>query len=230
MINDNKKQQANGASAYYDLLASQYDEATEAYKWIAPEKVKSLLLPHIKPGNRVLDVGIGTALSTAAFLKAGCHVCGVDISRKMLDKAREKYPVLELYQGNIEEDLPFLRTRSFDIVLGIGILEFVTHLEKVIGILSQKTKSDGLICFTFEEFIPRHEVQGIKVSLTAKGVLENAPEINHFMTARYEYQEVKNMIEHSGLSLIEAQHFIAYEKSKERIPIYYTMMLARKLS
>ncbi len=229
MTNDNNKQQANGASAYYDLLASQYDEATKAYKWIAHERVNTLLLPHLKPGNSVLDVGIGTALSTVAFLKAGCHVCGVDISHKMLEKAREKYPALELYQGNIEEGLPFLSSRSFDIVLGVGILEFVTNIEKVIGILSEKTKSDGLMCFTFEEFIAQHEIQGMKVSVTAKGQLENVPEINHFMTARYEYQEVKSMIESASLSLLEHQHFMAYEKSKERIPIYYTMMLARKL-
>ena len=229
MANDNNSKQANGARSYYDLLASKYDDATKEYKWIAPETVSNLLLPHVKPGNSVLDVGIGTAQSTEAFLKAGCNVCGVDISSKMLDKAREKYPALELYQSNIEDGVPFLSTRSFDIVLGIGILEFVTNIEKVIGILSQLTKNEGLICLTFEEFIAKHEVQGMKVSVTAKGVLENVPQINNFMTIRYEYKELECMIQNVGLSLLEHQHFMAYEKSKERIPIYYTIMLARKL-
>jgi ubiquinone/menaquinone biosynthesis C-methylase UbiE len=228
MANNNSKQ-ANGARSYYDLLASKYDDATKEYKWIAPETVSNLLLPHVKPGNSVLDVGIGTAQSTEAFLKAGGNVCGVDISSKMLDKAREKYPSLELYQGNIEDGVPFLSTRSFDIVLGVGILEFVTNIEKVIGILSQLTKYEVLICLTFEEFIAKHEVQGMKVSVTAKGVLENVPQINNFMTARYEYKEIESLIQNAGLSLLEHQHFMAYEKSKERIPIYYTIMLARKL-
>ena len=229
MANENNSQQANGARSYYDLLASKYDDATKEYKWIAPEIVNNFLLPHVEPGNSVLDVGIGTAQSTEAFLKAGCNICGVDISSKMLDKAREKYPFLELYQGNIEDGMPFLSTRSFDIVLGVGVLEFVTNMEKVIGILSQLMKSEGLICLTFEKFIAKHEVQGLKVSVTAKGVLENVPEINNFMTARYEYQEVESIIQNAGLSLLEHQHFMAYEKSKERIPIYYTVVLARKL-
>ncbi len=228
MASDNNSKQANGARSYYDLLASKYDDATKEYKWIAPEIVNNLLLPHVKPGNSILDVGIGTAQSTEAFLKAGCNVCGVDISRKMLDKAKEKYPSLELYQGNIEEGVPFISTRSFDIVLGVGILEFVTNMENVIGIFSQLTKSDGLIGFTFEEFIAKHEVQGLKVSVTAKGALENVPEINNFMTVRYESKEVESMIHNAGLSLLEHQHFIAYEKSQERIPISYTIMLAKK--
>jgi ubiquinone/menaquinone biosynthesis C-methylase UbiE len=226
----NSSKQANGARSYYDLLASKYDDATKEFKWIAPKIVNNILLPYVKPGNRVLDVGIGTAQSTEAFLKAGCQVCGVDISSKMLDKAREKYPSLELYQGNIEEGVPFLSRRSFDIVLGVGVLEFVTNMEKVIGILSQLTTSDGLIFFTFEDFIAKHEVQGMKASVTAKGVLDNVPEINSFMTVRYEYQEVESLIQNAGFFLVEHQHFVAYEKSKERIPIYYTVMLARKLS
>ncbi len=44
------------------------------------------------------------------------------------------------------------------------------------------------------------------------------------------YKEVESMIQNAGLSLLEHQHFMAYEKSKERIPIYYTAVLARKLS
>ncbi|MCC6503408.1 MAG: class I SAM-dependent methyltransferase [Deltaproteobacteria bacterium] len=44
---------------------------------------------HIKPGERVLDVGVGTGLSLAEYPK-GCRVAAVDLSFEMLKKAKEK--------------------------------------------------------------------------------------------------------------------------------------------
>ena len=43
----------------------------------------------ISKGDRVIEVGIGTGISLPLY-PGGCQVVGIDVTRKMLEKAREK--------------------------------------------------------------------------------------------------------------------------------------------
>lgn len=49
----------------------------------------------IKPGERVLDVGVGTGLSLSVFPKH-CKVVGIDLSTEMLGKAKKKITAQKL--------------------------------------------------------------------------------------------------------------------------------------
>src|SRR5690606_36665026 len=42
-----------------------------------------------RPGERVLEVGVGTGLSLPLY-PAGVHVTGIDVSPEMLERARER--------------------------------------------------------------------------------------------------------------------------------------------
>ena len=43
----------------------------------------------IKPGDRLLEVGVGTGINMALYPRH-CHITGIDFSASMLDKARER--------------------------------------------------------------------------------------------------------------------------------------------
>jgi phosphatidylethanolamine/phosphatidyl-N-methylethanolamine N-methyltransferase len=43
----------------------------------------------IRPGDHVLEVGVGTGINTLLYPR-NCHVTGIDLSSGMLDKARER--------------------------------------------------------------------------------------------------------------------------------------------
>lgn len=77
-------------------------------------------------GKRVLDLGCGYGWHAAYAAEHGAKaVLGIDISRKMLDTAREKNPapVIEYRQGAIEE-ISFA-DGSFDIVLSSLAFHYV---------------------------------------------------------------------------------------------------------
>ena len=65
--------------------AARYDRVRPSYPLVLAEAVLSGL-----PGRRVLDVGIGTGLSSLPFRDAGAQVLGVDADVRMAEFARSK--------------------------------------------------------------------------------------------------------------------------------------------
>jgi SAM-dependent methyltransferase len=75
----------------YDAFASSYDDFNSGYMY---ERWTSRLLTKAEEaglrGNRLLDVGCGTGLSSIPMLHRGWQVTGCDISPRMLEIARSK--------------------------------------------------------------------------------------------------------------------------------------------
>jgi phosphatidylethanolamine/phosphatidyl-N-methylethanolamine N-methyltransferase len=71
----------------YDRLAAVYDELFGST--LQPGRVAALRSMPLASGDTVLEVGIGTGL-TAALYPEHCHVIGIDLSRRMLDRAASR--------------------------------------------------------------------------------------------------------------------------------------------
>lgn len=69
-----------GYSGVYDALFKRF---------FFPRIKHAITYMDIKPGDRVLDVGVGTGLSLSVF-PSYCKVVGIDLSKEMLGKAKEK--------------------------------------------------------------------------------------------------------------------------------------------
>ena len=54
-----------------------------------PGRVDAIQRMGIKPGDRVLEVGVGTGINAALYPR-DCAVTGIDLSSSMLEKARER--------------------------------------------------------------------------------------------------------------------------------------------
>lgn len=65
-------------------------------------------------GMEVLDLGTGTGNLAALFARAGCRVSGVDVSPKMLAKARRNVPEASFYEADATRELPSGLLRGFD--------------------------------------------------------------------------------------------------------------------
>jgi SAM-dependent methyltransferase len=85
---------------HYDALAAQRDEfrRKNRYYYAQLEKQYRYFIPE---GKRVLEVGCGTGDLLAALRPS--YGAGVDISPKMIDLARQKYPSLHFYAGTIQD-------------------------------------------------------------------------------------------------------------------------------
>jgi phosphatidylethanolamine/phosphatidyl-N-methylethanolamine N-methyltransferase len=77
-----------------DFVARVYENIAWAYDVVFgptlhPGRVNAIRRMGIKPGDRVLEVGVGTGIN-AALYPGDCSVTGIDLSSSMLEKARER--------------------------------------------------------------------------------------------------------------------------------------------
>ena len=79
----------NRVAAFFDARAEKWDEYSECSRTV----VKRLLdAAAVSAGERVLDVACGTGVLIPFYLERGVRsVTAIDISPKMIEKAREKY-------------------------------------------------------------------------------------------------------------------------------------------
>jgi demethylmenaquinone methyltransferase/2-methoxy-6-polyprenyl-1,4-benzoquinol methylase len=100
----------------------------------------------LRPGERVLDVGAGTGVSTVEMARDGAFAVGADLSVGMLRAGRRTRPDVPLVAGDALR-LPF-PDRSFDAVTISFALRNVVDVEAALAELGRVTRTGGrlVIC------------------------------------------------------------------------------------
>ena len=111
-----------------------HESVLRAHRWRTAENSAAYLLPHLRPGARLLDVGCGPGNITADFAKrlAPGHVLGIDTSSDVIAAARRDYPdvafdVADLYKTPFDEG-------AWDVVHAHQVLQ---HVPDPIGALKE---------------------------------------------------------------------------------------------
>jgi phosphatidylethanolamine/phosphatidyl-N-methylethanolamine N-methyltransferase len=131
----------------YEKLASVYDLAFGPT--LQPGRVRALEQMDIQPGERVLEVGVGTGINLSLYPKA-CRMTGIDFSSSMLEKARERVARGGLQQLRLLQmdaaDLKFADD-SFDIVYAPYLISVVPDPVKVAQEMRRVCRPGGRIIF-----------------------------------------------------------------------------------
>ena len=126
----------------YDSVSKVYDEVRTG----DPEMVHHILGGiTLKPDSRVLDVGCGTGNNTLLLQAAtSSRLIGLDISRGMLQKARQKTDRIQLVQSPAES-IPFA-DESFRLVYMTEVLHHIRDTGSALQELHRILEPDGSIC------------------------------------------------------------------------------------
>jgi phosphatidylethanolamine/phosphatidyl-N-methylethanolamine N-methyltransferase len=131
----------------YEKLASVYDLAFGPT--LQPGRVRAIDQMAIKPGERVLEVGVGTGINLSLYPK-DCRITGIDFSSSMLEKARERVMRDGLQQMRLRQmdaaDLKFADD-SFDIVYAPYLISVVPDPVKVACEMRRVCRPGGRIIF-----------------------------------------------------------------------------------
>lgn len=213
-----------GAEKYYDLLASVYDQATEAPgAWNPPGIIYEHIKDKVSIYSRILDIGIGTGLSIDKIYNSGIYkeIYGVDVSAKMLNVCKYKYPNAKLTHISSIVDIGRI-DEHFDIVIGSGTLEFVEDIDLLVQQVRCKQKKDGVFAFTYEPIIYFHPYQNDRKSLTVPDK-SSSLYVQDFYTYRHEPHEILKLLDKNNYQVTRDSEFIAYKKGEEKI-IYHVVV------
>lgn len=97
----------------------------------------------------VLDAGCGTGLAAPGLRRAAARLVGVDISPRMLDKARAKGLYDELVEMELEAFLNS-RRRAFDLIVASDVFNYFGSLASVLDAAARALRPGGRLAFTLE--------------------------------------------------------------------------------
>jgi ubiquinone/menaquinone biosynthesis C-methylase UbiE len=130
----------------FDRRSARYDESV-MHAWQA---LRTAQLLDVQPGQRILDIATGTGLAARAAveLAEGVTVVGVDVSRRMLEVAREKSPPDRCWYVRADtQRLPF-RPAVFDALLCVAAIPYLGDLDAALTEWRRVGRSDAILVFT----------------------------------------------------------------------------------
>ncbi|HXQ92968.1 MAG TPA: class I SAM-dependent methyltransferase [Nitrososphaerales archaeon] len=114
------------AAPVFDQIADVYDETRRALDETTLKGINDMLGKY--GCSSILEIGVGTGRIALPLIKSGYEVIGMDISRRMMEKARAKgMPSLFLAEGS---KAPF-REKSFDATLMAHVFHLLDNPQSV---------------------------------------------------------------------------------------------------
>ena len=140
-------------------LFDQYADTFEGHlagglKYQAPEYMRQALVECRRDRElyeNAVDLGCGTGLIGVVFARLIRKFSGIDLSAKMLEKAKEKNVYDELEEGDICEALA-ARRESFDLFLAGDVFNYLGELSELFAIISDKARPAAPVIFTTETY------------------------------------------------------------------------------
>jgi ubiquinone/menaquinone biosynthesis C-methylase UbiE len=156
--------------------AACYDENSKNADWLAPDISFGMAYRHTFPGQSILDVGIGTGLSSELFHKAGLDVFGMDNSDEMLKVCEKKKKTVFLVQQDLQTPPYPFSDESMNHAVCTGVAHMFHDLGPLFGELSRIIKPGGTLTLVVAHgedggestrFIPpnKHHPKGVRLCL-----------------------------------------------------------------
>jgi ubiquinone biosynthesis O-methyltransferase len=134
-------------------------------KQIAPSTINfneltEQVLQQIIKDKKILDVGCGEGFGSHFFSMLGANVVGIDLHEGIITYANEKYSKKNCtFQVMDVTNLSF-QDNSFDIVIGMDILEHIEKPEKLINELTRVSKPKAKIFLLTPNYIKHAFLRG----------------------------------------------------------------------
>jgi phosphatidylethanolamine/phosphatidyl-N-methylethanolamine N-methyltransferase len=125
-------------SGCYDLLFGRIFHRSRA---------EAIRLLELKPGDRVLEVGVGTGLSLSLY-PGHCRVIGIDLTGKMLERGARRVNEEGLHHVHLQQQdaaAMAFHNDSFDAVLAAYVISTVPDSKAVLAEMSRVCRPGGVI-------------------------------------------------------------------------------------
>jgi predicted TPR repeat methyltransferase len=142
----------------FDNYADKFDShLQDTLQYKTPSDLAALVFDsgHAPAGKlRVMDLGCGTGLVGEAVAPHAGEIVGVDISSRMLEKARAKQVYQLLVCGEIVPVMQAELPASFDLLISADVFIYIGKLDDIAKEGRRLLRSGGLMAFSVEDIEP----------------------------------------------------------------------------
>lgn len=205
----------SGRYRVYDPIASYYQRYWgDAFLRDARRGFENLLLPHLRPGARILDLCCGAGGFAAWLTGLGFDVTGLDGSEALLALARENAPQAKFTLADARE---FSLPGKFDAVIStfdsLNHIASAEELEQVFANVRETLAEDGL--FFFDMNLAEGFLSAIEESYAAV-------EDHHVCVVKSDYDS-KDGLARSRITLFELDDGAWQRRDVEILEYCYTI-------
>lgn len=149
-------------------------QATITYEYERIADIKRLkfiaenLKKEIPENGRVLDVGCGNGVISRHLGQFGYDVLGIDISQKTIDVARSKNTLPNVRFEAISAEALTAAGEKYDAVICSEVLEHLDHPEKLLRVIYDTIKDNGLLVVTVPNGVGPRELCVTRPMLKAR--------------------------------------------------------------
>lgn len=149
-------------------------QATITYEYERIADIKRLkfiaenLKKEIPENGRVLDVGCGNGVISRHLGQFGYDVLGIDISQKTIDVARSKNNLPNVRFEAISAEALTAQGEKYDAVICSEVLEHLDHPEKLLRVIYDTIKDNGLLVVTVPNGVGPRELCVTRPMLKAR--------------------------------------------------------------
>lgn len=206
--------------------ADQYDEQARRTNWLGSEVVFGLVYEFIKPGESLLDIGIGSGLSSILFHRAGRRVFGLDGSSEVLQVCASKRFTADLKLHDLR-DLPLPYPDRFaDHLVCIAVLNSFKDLGPLFQEFSRIVDWHGILAFTVEEQKPG---QTGSYPINRVEVGEQPKAGTAVRLYRHSRDYIAGILDHNGFDVLRSLEFVAFKYPAENTDVLFKVYVARKV-
>lgn len=141
---------------YFDDYAERFDQhLVQQLGYHTPEQVYDVVRPHL--GQRdsqldAIDLGCGTGLGGLHFHPHTRTLVGVDLSPRMIAKARQRAIYSDLIVGDVLQ--PLQRSEAtYDLIIATDVFVYIGDLSPVFMASAQALRAGGLFAFSIERAV-----------------------------------------------------------------------------
>ena len=206
-------------------FATNYDNYIRNCQWIGTDILFGLMFENIKPNQTLLDIGIGTGLSSRLFKQADLRIYGLDGSSKMVEICQskgvaDKLKVVDLAKGEI-----WFENIKFDHVISHGVFHLIGNLESIFKQTNSVLNHNGYFGFTFEKTDKTND--GYEESAIS-GLFERENKQSGIKVFRHTDKYILELMKLNGFQLLKQTEFLAFNDSNTNTKTYFNVIIAQK--
>ena len=208
----------------HDEYAKDYDSLAKKYNSHMHALLFGMCYEYIKPGDYLLDIGIGTGLSSFLFAKAGLNISGFDGSAEMLKECEKKGFVKEIIQHNIQDfPLPY-PDNIFSIIVCNAVFHSFGDLMPISKEAYRIIKPGGIFAFTIASFTAEDE------GLNCKNMPDYIEHISAWNTTVFKHSDkyINEIARKLSFNILKEQKVLTESGEKNTGDILFKIIVLQK--